>query len=151
MFSDRYSARSSIGFPTTGFDGAVSRIALFVFFFANIALGSAHACELKDITNETNATAATRENFKKLAECVKELEARLAKIQNSAGTVTINATDGAFAGSGGSVGGYAGTFSLENDKFVACPPGAFVSAIQGFKPDGQAPIVQIRYACRSVK
>lgn len=75
---------------------------------------------------------------------------QIAKMQNASGRITTRATDGAFAGDG-SVGGYAGTYDLENQQFVQCPPGSFVSALQGFKPNGQSPIIQIRYSCRSLK
>jgi hypothetical protein len=150
MSSDRYFVPSSTPSQTIHFGGVASAVAgLALSALASSAL--ADGCELKDITKENNATKAVQENFDKLVGCVKELQAQLAKIQNSSGHVTINGTDGSVAGSEGSVEGLAGTYSLENDKFVACPSGSFVSAIQGFKPNGQSPIVQIRYACRSVK
>ena len=82
---------------------------------------------------------------------IQDLRAQLQKMQNASGRIDIRGTDGTVAGSAGSVEGLAGTYSVDNDQFVACPPGSFVSAIQGFKPNGQSPIVQIRYACRSLK
>jgi hypothetical protein len=119
-----------------------------------LPLGQASAasgCDLKDITREASATKSTQENFDKLATCIKELQEQLARMQNSSGELAINGTDGSVAGGKGPVDGLAGTYSLDNKNFVACPAGSFVSSIQGFKPNGQSPIVQIRYACRSIK
>jgi hypothetical protein len=82
---------------------------------------------------------------------LQDLRSQIQKLQNVTGDISVKGTDGSVAGSKGSVSGLAGTYSLDNDQFVQCPPGSFVSAIQGFKPNGQAPIVQIRYACRSLK
>jgi hypothetical protein len=132
------------------FIGIASCIAAGLFALSTMT-ALADGCDIKDITKERDTTKAVQDDLDKLVGCIKELQAQLAKIQNASGRTTINGTDGAVAGSAGSVEGLAGTFGLDNDKFVQCPPGSFVSAIQGFKPNGQAPIIQIRYACRSVK
>lgn len=150
MSLDRFFARSRAPSQTIYFGGAVSVSAALVLALA-IVPALADDCDLKDITKESSATKAAQDNFDKLAACVKSLQAQIEKIRNSSGDVAINGTDGSVAGSKGSVGGLAGTYSLDNNSFVACPPGSFVSAIQGFKPNGQTPIVQIRYACRSVR
>ena len=50
--------------------------------------------------------------------------------------------------------GLSGTDDLGNTTNVLCPPGSFVSGIQGLKAGNQtlsSPIIQLRYACRPLK
>lgn len=123
------------------------------------------------LNSDTNAIASalvTRPDFKSALANVsqdelKQLNGQIASLretvltmQNVSSNAIVNGTDPSVAGQKGSVDGLAGTYSLDNysldnDRFVACPPGSFVSGIQGFKPNGQASIVQIRYACRSLR
>jgi hypothetical protein len=63
--------------------------------------------------------------------------------------IAVNGTDYSVAGGKGSVAGLSGTISLDNPDIAACPPDSFVSGIQGFKPNGQHEIIQIRYACQN--
>lgn len=144
MSSDRFFARLCARSQTICFGGVVSVSAVLVL------VPALAECDLKDITKAPNHSKAAQENFNKLAACVKSLQEKVARIQNSSGEVVVKGTDGSVAGSHSSVSGLSGTYGLKK-SFVVCPPGSFVSAIQGFKPSGQAPIVQIRYACRSVK
>jgi hypothetical protein len=151
MFLGQLSALWSIHSRTMRYGGTARWAFGIGLFLLTAGPALANGCDLKDITKERNTTSAVQENFGKLVGCVTELQAELEKIRSASGSITINGTDGVVAGNHGSIGGLAGTADLENDKFVACPPGSFVSAIQAFKPNGQSQIVQIRYACRSVK
>jgi hypothetical protein len=62
----------------------------------------------------------------------------------------ITGTDISVAGSTGSVAGLAGTIGLPDTATVQCPRNSLVSGLQGFKPNGQNPIVQIRYSCKYI-
>ena len=82
-----------------------------------------------------------------LTETAKNYEA----LKTAVGTEQIRATSSAFAATG-SVPGHSGTHSPDADRTrVSCPPGSFVSAIQGFAKEGNNPaLIQIRYWCRSL-
>jgi hypothetical protein len=113
----------------------------------------------------------TRANFIKLTGCVNNLETSLAKAQNDLTTAisalqseisamkgatkiaAIRKTDGAVPDAG-SYGGFSGTLSTDNPA-VQCPPGSWVSGIQGFKvvislPAAVSPIAELRYTCRGL-
>jgi hypothetical protein len=61
---------------------------------------------------------------------------------------TIKGTD-RDAARAGSINGLAGTLNLSNPT-AACPAGSFIDGIQGFRPNGQHDIVEIRYECKNV-
>lgn len=146
----RLFALSSISCSTIRFVLVVSCIGSGFFAFTAASASAAECDSIVDITKESNSTKATQQNFEKLLGCIKELQSQMSKVQNASGRITVNGTDGSVAGSAGEIEGLSGTFSLDNDKFVQCPPGSFVSAIQGFKTSNGL-MMQIRYACRSVK
>ena len=60
----------------------------------------------------------------------------------------VRGTDPEVAAGKGSVEGLSGTYNLDSN-IAECPYGSFVSAIQGFKPNGEPQIVDIRYLCTS--
>lgn len=91
--------------------------------------------------------AATPEEVRVIDTQVIALQTELAKMESASGTGAVLATDSKFAGNG-SVVGYSGTANLGS---VSCPPGSFVSAIQGFTLNGQNTLEGIRYACRPLK
>src|ERR1700730_10239769 len=124
--------------------GVVSIVVLGMAMLPNRV--RAESCEVEDIIKAPSATTASNENFKKLVVCIKELQARLDKIQNSSGTAVVRATNADASPDG--IEGLNGTFDRDNEA-VRCPPGSFVSAIQGFVSGGV--IHEIKYSCRSIK
>jgi hypothetical protein len=118
-------------------------------------------------------SAVTRNNFKKLTACVNNLESQNAQLSkqlnslqatvnqmdNANGTVALRALDpGVPIDATTKYGGMNGTHGFE-DMRVVCPPGSWISAIQGFKLQGgfggiegeAQPISELRYSCRSLK
>jgi hypothetical protein len=74
------------------------------------------------------------------------------------GRVAIKALDPGVPHDTGSYGGFAGTLSLDSGDAV-CPPGSWVSGIQGFKINGgfsgisgePEPLSELRYSCRGLQ
>lgn len=144
MSWDRYTAGLCASAAAMRLIGAVSLTALGMTMLPNGAI--AQSCEVDDITKASSATTASNENFKKMIACIRELQARLDKVQNASGTVAVRATNADTNPDG--IQGLSGTFDRENEA-VRCPPGSFVSAIQGFTSDHA--IHEIKYSCRSLK
>jgi hypothetical protein len=107
----------------------------------------------------------TRANFIKLTQCVNTLEAQVQSLQTtisqmntSKGRAAIKALDPGVPRNLGGYGGFSGTLNLDDDR-VVCPPGTWVSGIQGFKNSGgfsgiegePQPLSELRYSCRGLK
>jgi hypothetical protein len=112
----------------------------------------------------------TRDNFKKLIACVNALEiantqlfaqfqalqAAVNQMDNAHAVTAIRAYDDQIPANTGPWPGMNGTFSL-NDPRSTCPPGSWISGIQGFKLGAGGiqgpiqPVSGLRYICRSLK
>jgi len=119
-------------------------MATLSFLLISSGGGFAQGCSLEDITS--SPTAASQKNFSKLVKCIEELQQRLEKIQSASGSIATRATNADT--SPGGISGLSGTFDRNNEA-VKCPPGSFVSAIQGFTSGGV--IRELKYDCRSVR
>ena len=110
------------------------------------------------------ATSPTRKNFAKLIACVnslqenvKQLEQQIHQMDRASSWVATQRTDTTISREG--IGdAYRGTLDLNNKSEVTCPPGSWVSGIQGLKaayvvdlPSAVWPITELRYSCRSLK
>lgn len=130
--------------------------------------------------------APTRQNFKKLTNCVNSLESENAKLKTEVAglTATLNQVRTDLSNliaavnqmhkantlvaarktekdipENGAWGGMNGTIDLNDTTYVQCPPGSWVSGIQGYKiPSGVGgitgsvePMSAVRYSCRSLK
>jgi hypothetical protein len=134
---------------TTNFECA--KVAVTQAFAARAALEQGKA-DIEKIRNQLNEYETTIDaKLQSLASETKKLTEQLSKIRNATGTIELKATDPAFDDikADTNAAGLSGT-RLSTDR--ECPPGSFVSSIQGFKPTTlpQA-ITMIRYNCRSVK
>jgi len=131
--------------------------------FVLIALATATTFSLTDSASACQVgNRPTAANFAKLVACVnaaeqqlKQAQTDLKAIKGASKTVVNRATDPPFLGNG-SVDGFSGTYSTEDLKVAQCPPGTFVSAIQGFKAGSggitlQTPISELRFACRGLQ
>lgn len=101
---------------------------------------------------KTSIANIQQDEFKKLGGQVSSLRDSILAMQSVSSNSIVRGTNTDVAANKGSVPPLNGTYSLDNDQIVSCPPGSFVSAIQAFKTGGdQSPVIQIRYACRSLK
>ncbi|CAN7634975.1 hypothetical protein [Neorhizobium sp. LjRoot104] len=96
----------------------------------------------------SSVTAITSNAVIRINSDLQQTQQTLTAIKASNGVTAIRGTDPSVANHEGSVDGLSGTYNIHQD-FVACPPGTFVSAIQGFVGSGGV-LRQIRYACRSI-
>jgi hypothetical protein len=88
------------------------------------------------------------ETIRAIGQSLTVLRAQISAIQNASSDTVVRGTSTSVAVDKNSVSGLSGTLSLDTDT-ASCPPGSFVSAIQGFVKGGD--IQQIRFACRTVK
>jgi hypothetical protein len=103
------------------------------------------------VANLEDEVATLNTQIEKLEGDSKTLGDKIEKVRNASGRVTVNGTDSSVADGTGAVGSMGGTLNLDNEEFVQCPAGSFVSAIQGLTKNASGgEIMQIRYACRSV-
>jgi len=86
------------------------------------------------------------------------LKAAVNQMNNAHEVVAIEALDPGVPRNTGPYGGFSGTLSLVAPN-VVCPPGSWISAIQGFKLNGgfsgirgeAEPLSELRYSCRPLK